>query len=111
MYMAGNRHGKLTWIMQTIMCLGVAVGILSKLKCPRPFAITSSMSAYDMRYYLDCIWGQWRFWHAYKAGSRRGESHGSHLKHGDSGKLLRILEPGHFQHHFLLLTLQTYTIF
>ena len=52
-YMAGNRHGKITWITAASCVPGVAVSILDKLTCPRSFAIASSMIAYDMRDYLD----------------------------------------------------------
>ena len=58
--------------------LGVAVSILDKVICPRSFAIVSSMIAYEIKFYLECIWANG------DSGirTRLGAGVGSHMDHG-----------------------------
>jgi hypothetical protein len=110
-YIAGNKHGKITWIMAASCVPRVEVGILSKLTCPRSYAIVSSMSAYNMRDYLDCIDGHMEILACVQGWEQAWEITWIAQKHGDSRAKVAYFGTQACPTLFLLLTLQTFTIF
>ena len=88
MYLAGNRHGKITWISAPSCVPGVAVGILGKLTCAKSFVIASSMMPYDMIDYLDCIDGHMEIVACIHGWEQAWGITWITLKHGKSGKIV-----------------------